>query len=109
MLSHAGHTKFTGKSPMAEDDISVEVAFAPPDTQALIAVRLAAGSDVESALESSGVYERFPDHDLRNCATGIWGRVVPRNWRLRNGDRVELYRPLRLDPRDARRERAARN
>ena len=93
---------------MPDDDISVEVAFATPDTQVLIAVRLAPGSDVESALESSGVYERFPDYELRRCATGIWGRVVPRNRQLRDGDRVELYRPLRLDPRDARRERAAR-
>jgi putative ubiquitin-RnfH superfamily antitoxin RatB of RatAB toxin-antitoxin module len=91
------------------DNISVEVAFATPDAQVLITVKLAAGSDVECALALSGIYDRFPDHDLRGCATGVWGRVVPRNRQLRNGDRVELYRPLRLDPRDARRERASRD
>ncbi len=93
---------------MQDDDIRAEVAFAMPESQVLIAVRLAPGSDVEAALDVSGIYELFPDQDLRSCATGIWGREVPRTWLLRNGDRVELYRPLRVDPREARRERAAR-
>jgi putative ubiquitin-RnfH superfamily antitoxin RatB of RatAB toxin-antitoxin module len=93
---------------MADDDICVEVAFAMPDSQVLIAVHLAPGSDVEAALDASGVYELYPDLDLRACTTGVWGKEVPRNRLLRNGDRVELYRPLRIDPREARRERAAR-
>lgn len=87
--------------------MAVEVVFALPAEQVLVALRLEEGSTVEDALRASGLYERFPGHDLQGLDAGVWGQVVPRTRRLRNGDRVELYRPLRLDPRDARRERAS--
>lgn len=87
--------------------MAIEVVFALPDEQALVALRVEEGATVEDALEASGLYERFPAHALRACETGIWGQLVPRTRKLRSGDRVELYRPLRLDPRDARRERAS--
>lgn len=93
--------------PSLASELPVEVAFALQEEQVLIALRLAEGKTVEDAIAASGLYERFPHHDLRNFDTGIWGRLVPRTERLRSGDRVELYRPLRLDPRDARRERAS--
>jgi uncharacterized protein len=87
--------------------VQVEVVFALPEEQVLVALRLEEGSTVEDAIAASGLYERFPGHDLKSFDTGIWGRVVARTHILRTGDRVELYRPLRLDPRDARRERAS--
>ncbi len=88
-------------------ELAIEVVFALPEAQVLVALRLEEGSTVEDALEASGFYARFPAHALRTCDTGIWGQLVPRTRTLRTGDRVELYRPLRLDPRDARRERAS--
>ena len=90
----------------ATDTIAVEVVYARPERQELVAVRLASGSDVAAAIAASGIAEAFPHDDLDACDTGIWGRVVPRSARLRNGDRVELYRPLFMDPREARRRRA---
>jgi putative ubiquitin-RnfH superfamily antitoxin RatB of RatAB toxin-antitoxin module len=88
-------------------ELPVEVVFALPEEQVLVTLRLEEGTTVEDAVAASGLYERFPRHDLKNFDTGIWGRLVPRTQRLKSGDRVELYRPLRLDPRDARRERAS--
>lgn len=95
-----------GGAPEAAGTITVEVAYARPERQVLTAVRVAAGSDIAAAIAASRIGERFPDDDLDACETGIWGRVVPRSARLRDGDRVELYRPLRRDPREARRLRA---
>lgn len=91
---------------MPAGEICVEVAFARPDRQALIALRVPEGSDVERALLASGIYDRFPSEDLANAPAGIWGRIVPRSHKLSDGDRIELYRPLRMDPREARRRRA---
>jgi uncharacterized protein len=85
----------------------VEVVFALPEEQVLVALLLEEGATIEDAVAASGLYGRFPNHDLKSFDTGIWGRVVARAHVLRSGDRVELYRPLRLDPRDARRERAS--
>ncbi len=95
--------------PMDREEIRVEVAYALPTAQFLADVQVATNSQVESAIIASGVYERFPDADLRACPVGIWGRLVTRSHRLRDGDRVELYRPLRVDPMVARRERAAQD
>jgi uncharacterized protein len=89
------------------NELQVEVVFALPEEQVLVALRVREGTTVEGAIAASGLYERFPGHDLKSFDTGIWGRIVARTQVLRSGDRVELYRPLRLDPRDARRERAS--
>lgn len=87
-------------------EIAVEVVYADPVRQALIALRVPDGSNVEQALAISGIYDRFPSDNLAQAPTGIWGRTVARTQRLRDGDRVELYRPLKMDPREARRRRA---
>ncbi len=88
--------------------IHVEVAYARPDVQVLLPVELEAGATVEEAVRRSGVLERFPEIDLggRN-KVGIWGRVTRLNQPLRDGDRVEIYRPLIADPKEVRRQRAA--
>ena len=86
--------------------VTVEVAYAAPDEQALIELQVDTGSTVETVLELSGIYERFPRDNLRALDAGIWGRVVSRDTAVSEGDRVELYRPLRQDPREARRQRA---
>ena len=85
--------------------ISVEVVWATPDCQDLVELQLRDGSDVEAAIERSGFYDRYPGQGLRSADVGIWGQVVPRTHRLSSGDRIEIYRPLLMDPREARRQR----
>lgn len=90
---------------MAEP-ISVEVAFAEPERQSLVSLQLEAGASVADALEQSGIAARHADVDMDRLATGIWGRVVDRDVALSDGDRVEVYRELCIDPREARRQLA---
>ena len=93
----------------APERIHVEIAYARPDVQVLIPVELEAGATVEEAVRRSGVLERFPEIDLggRN-KVGVWNRVTALDAPLRDGDRVEIYRPLVADPKEVRRQRAAR-
>ncbi|HEX5787694.1 MAG TPA: RnfH family protein [Woeseiaceae bacterium] len=95
-----------GGPAAAAGTIAVEVVYARSERQELVALRLPSGSDVAAAIAASGIAEAFPHDDLDACDTGIWGRMVPRSALLKNGDRVELYRPLFMDPREARRRRA---
>jgi len=89
-------------------DIVVEVVYALQEQQELIEIRVPVGTSVADAIQRSGIADRFPGEQLDDCPTGIWGRPVGRGEPVRNGDRVELYRPLQKDPRVARRELAAR-
>lgn len=68
-----------------------------------LALEVLEGCTLEQALEQAGWLERFPE--TRTLATGIWNRKATRETRLREGDRVEVYRELRVDPKVARRER----
>jgi putative ubiquitin-RnfH superfamily antitoxin RatB of RatAB toxin-antitoxin module len=93
---------------MAEaDTIEVEVVYALAERQALVAVAIPAGATAADAIEQSGIARRFPEQDLSACKIGIWGRLVDGDQLLENGDRVEIYRPLIIDPREARRKLAA--
>lgn len=87
--------------------IDIEVVFAAPDRQVLVPIAMHAGATVAEAIEISAIAAAFPGCDLARCATGVWGRLVQRNHILSEGDRVELYRPLKMDPREARRRLAA--
>jgi uncharacterized protein len=87
--------------------LKIEVVFALPDRQELVTVTVEKGATVEDAIACSSLGASFPDWNLKNCAVGIWGRPVGRKQALQEGDRVELYRPLQLDPREARRTLAA--
>ena len=84
----------------------VSVAVALPSRQEVIELDLPEGSDVAAALQAAGLRERFPGLDLQACEVGIWSRVVARETRLREGDRVEIYRPLAADAKAMRRARA---
>lgn len=93
---------------MAEPEtIEVEVVFALAERQELVAIALPPGATVGDAIEQSGIAAKFPEQDLSACETGIWGRLVDRSRSLQDGDRVEIYRPLEIDPREARRKLAA--
>ncbi len=88
-------------------DVHVEVVFATAARQRLVEVTLPDGAAVSDAIEKSAMAKHFPDQALDALPVGIWGRVVSRDRRLRDGDRVEIYRELELDPREARRQLAA--
>ena len=87
-------------------DFEVEIVFALPDRQLLETVLVTAGETVLDVVNKSGLHEAFPDHDIDGLAVGIWGREVQRDQLVKEDDRIEIYRPLELDPREARRQLA---
>lgn len=86
--------------------IAVEVAFATPARQVLVRIEVPEGCTLEGAINRSGIREEFPDMVIDPSAVGIFGRKMPMGQELREGDRVEIYRPLIADPKEARRRRA---
>jgi putative ubiquitin-RnfH superfamily antitoxin RatB of RatAB toxin-antitoxin module len=92
---------------VADERIEVEVAYARPDEQVILALQVPDGSTVEDAIRRSGVLERFPEIDLATNKVGVFGKVGKLDQELSPGDRVEIYRPLIADPKEARKQRAA--
>ena len=88
------------------DLIEVEVAYAKPDEQLIIKLDVAAGTTLQQAIEQSGILDRFPEIDPDQMKAGVFGKLKKLNQSLRDGDRVEIYRPLKMDPKEARRRRA---
>jgi len=84
----------------------IEVAFALPERQEIIALDVDEGCSLKEAIIKSGILDRFSEIDIDWDATGIFGQVKPGTQILREGDRVEIYRPLDSDPRIARRVRS---
>lgn len=89
--------------------LRVEIVYALRDRQVLLAFEVEGGTTARQAVERSGILQRFPEIDLARAGMGIFGRVVSPDTPLRDGDRVEIYRPLIADPKDARRTRAGRS
>ncbi len=87
--------------------IEVELAYAEPQRQFLRRFELPAGATLADAIAASGIEQAF-GIDAAALATGLWSKPAPRETPLRDGDRVELYRPLRADPKESRRRRAER-
>ena len=87
--------------------ISVELVFVTPESEAFHVLELPQGATVADAIESSGLARDFPDYAVTELPVGIWGRRVSAAQLLQDGDRVEVYRELRVDPMDARRLRAS--
>jgi hypothetical protein len=86
----------------------VEVVYALPDRQRVVTLALPeAGFTAQAAVERSGLLDEFPSLRDRPLVLGIYGTVCSPDRPLRNRDRVEIYRPLQVDPRAQRRERAA--
>ena len=61
---------------------------------------------MQDAIDAAALSSRFPDENFAAMPVGIWGQVTERDRRVRDGDRVELYRPLERDPKEARRQLA---
>ncbi|MBV2121626.1 MAG: RnfH family protein [Candidatus Thiodiazotropha sp. (ex Ctena orbiculata)] len=84
-----------------------EVAYGKLDEQVLLVVESSEPLTVEQAIEKSDILQRFPEIDLKVNKTGIFGKAAKLDAMLSEGDRVEIYRPLIADPKEARKKRAA--
>lgn len=88
--------------------LTIEVCHAPAPPQPVVLLTLAvpAGTTLRNAVMRSGILEQLPGVDPEQCKCGIWGKLKPPDTLLRDRDRIELYRPLIADPKEARRRRA---
>lgn len=84
------------------------IVYALPDRQTLRELELPESATVADAVARSGLVEQFPEIGARPLACAIYGRVVADSQVLRAGDRVEILRPLQVDPKESRRRAAAR-
>lgn len=98
---------------MTKELISIEVAYALPDRQKILPLQVAQGTTALAAVEQSGIQSHFPDLDVKSSEMGIFGNqlgtrglAVPGEYEVREGDRIELYRGLLIDPKEVRRQRA---
>ena len=85
---------------------SVAVCYALPDVSFLVQLDVDAGTTIAQAIAASGVLARFPEIDLARNKLGLFGKLKPADTVLRDGDRIEIYRPLQADPMESRRRRA---
>lgn len=93
--------------------LSVEVAFALPHRQRLVSLEVEPGTTAAEAVDRAhlpGLFPEVPTEVFRQPKMGVFGRMLrePHGYRLRDGDRVEVYRPLVIDPKAARLARAQR-
>jgi putative ubiquitin-RnfH superfamily antitoxin RatB of RatAB toxin-antitoxin module len=92
---------------VADPQITVEVVYAKPGEQVLEQLLVPADSTVETVIRSCGILQRFPEIDLAKNKVGIFGKATQLSATLQEGDRIEIYRPLIADPKEARKKRAA--
>ena len=86
--------------------LEIEVAYAKPEEQAIVTVNVPQGTTLEQAVTLSGLLGRFPEITRTELKVGIFGVACKLGQVLKEGDRVEIYRPLQNDPKEARRQRA---
>lgn len=88
--------------------LEIEVAYAKPEQQVIIELQVPEGTTAKQAIAASGLLERFPEITYSEIKAGIFGSVCTLDQLLKQGDRIEIYRPLQNDPKEARRQRAAK-
>ena len=95
---------------MDKQKISIEVVYALAHKQKLLKLKVPAGTTVREAAVLSGMAQHFPELDLADSPLGIFGKAVakPEERVLLEGERVEIYRPLIADPKEVRKQRAAK-
>lgn len=86
----------------------IEVAYATPERQQIIELEVKQGTSVFDAFRQSKIDQFFPEIDLEHPELGVFGKLVPADYKLVDGDRIEVYRPLIADPKEVRRQRAAK-
>lgn len=89
--------------------LHIEIAYALPERQVIIPMTVPIGTTIAIAITHSELQQHCPDINLSEAKTGIYGRLRPLDHVLAEGDRVEIYRPLLIDPKQARMLRAGRN
>lgn len=95
---------------MENKTVHVEIAYALPRQQRIVALELSEPCTVREAARRSGLQQQFPELDMESVDLGIFGKVVskPDEQLVADGDRVEIYRPLIADPKEVRKQRAAK-
>ena len=94
---------------MTENSFVVEVAYGNSKEQVILTVEAEEGITVEQAVEQSGILAKFPEIDLGGVnKVGIFGKATKLNQVMKEGERVEIYRPLIADPKQARKKKAAK-
>ena len=90
--------------------INIEVSYALPHKQRILALKVEPGCTVYDAAVKSGIDKHFPEIDFEHAKMGIFGKVIakPKEQAIQEGDRVEIYRPLIADPKEVRKARAAK-
>ncbi|WP_144393968.1 RnfH family protein [Pleionea sediminis] len=89
--------------------MKVEVVYALPEEQSLIALDVQEGTTVMEAIVLSQLLNKYPEIDLNTYKVGIFSKVTTLTAVLREFDRVEIYRPLKIDPKEIRRKKAEKN
>lgn len=87
----------------------IELVYMAEQVEFIRSIEVSTGTIVENAIRESGLLAKFPEVDLDKNQVGIYGTVVPLNTTLQEGDRIEIYQSLRMDPMQARRLRAEQN
>ena len=90
------------------DAIHIQVCYATPKAQVLRELKVAPGTTLRQAIEQSGILQDLPEIDLATNRVGIFGKIKTLDASLREQDRIEIYRPLIADAKDARRRRVAK-
>ncbi|NMM28075.1 MAG: RnfH family protein [Glaciimonas sp.] len=90
------------------EDMHVQVCYAKPGIQLLRDVSVLPGTNLQAAIMQSGILRDMPEIDLLTCRVGIYAKLKTLETILRDGDRIEIYRPLIADPKESRRRRADR-
>ncbi len=93
---------------MVKDRFEVEVVYALSQKQYLLTTLAKPGMDVQAVIVQSGILKRCPQIDLSKQKVGVFSRIVPLDYVVQYGDRIEIYRELLADPKEIRKQRAAR-
>lgn len=78
--------------------MQIGVAYAGPGQQIWLSLEVPEGSTVQAAIDHSGILARCPQVDLKKHKVGIFGKIAKLTAPLGDGDRVEIYRPITVDP-----------
>ncbi|MBN9421551.1 MAG: RnfH family protein [Candidatus Accumulibacter sp. 66-26] len=89
------------------ETLSIEVIYALPHKQEIVALKLPQGATARQAIEASGLLQKYPEIDLAKNKLGVFAKLTKPDAALRDKDRVEIYRPLIADPKEVRKQRAA--
>lgn len=86
--------------------ILVEVAYALPEEQTLLAFEVDKGATAQEVIDQSGILEKYPELDLEKQKVGLFSKIIKLDYQVREKDRIEIYRPLIADPKEVRKKRA---